>query len=63
MVGKLNELVANIQGLTYALTLLDSYPDADRKLAPAIHAIHGELDAAVLSLGELANRIDFAQLE
>ena len=58
MVGKLNELVANIQGLTYALTLLDGYPDADRKLAPAIHAIHGELEDKVISLGEVTEQIE-----
>lgn len=60
MTDNLQTIAANIQGIAYALTLLDSYPMSSRKLAPAIHALHSKLEVEVDSLCDVIERMELS---
>ena len=58
MFDNLKELAATMQGLIFALTLLDTYPATERKLTPAIHALHNALEKDVGALCEVLDAME-----
>ena len=60
MTSKIEAQLATIQGIVFALILLDTFP-VERKLAPASHALHSVLETQISdaynSLEELEIRL------
>ncbi len=59
-INKIAEQLANIQGVVFALTLLDTYP-TNTRLTPAFHALHNSLEMQVSMVCESIENFETQQ--